>query len=332
MWYGATGASALLAYFAFAASAQASACGRVSIAEMNWNSAAIAAQVDKLILEAGYGCDVELVAGDTIPTVRTMINQGTPDIAPELWVNSVNAELNEAYASGKLVQGAEILADGAVEGWWIPKYVADEHPNLRTIADALAKPELFAENSESRQGVVHSCPPDWSCSITTQNLFRATGAESKGFSLKPAGSAEEFNAGLSRALNEKRGWLGYYWAPTAILGEHPMVKLSFGVPFDQLEWDECTSRAGCANPKINSYPVSQAFTIISKGLSDRAPDVTDYLRNRKWGNATISSLMAWQAENNASNRDAALHFLRQNLDIWTRWVPVSVLDRIKPTL
>ena len=33
------------------------------MAEMNWASAELMAHVDKIILEEGYGCDVELVAG-----------------------------------------------------------------------------------------------------------------------------------------------------------------------------------------------------------------------------------------------------------------------------
>lgn len=328
----AAGAGSILAYMGCVASVHASECGPVSVAEMNWDSAAIAAQVDKIILEIGYDCQVEIIKGDTIPTARSMINEGKPDVAPELWVNSVNAELTAAYASGKLVQGAEILADGAVEGWWIPKYLADAHPDIKTVKDVLEKPELFATTKDATQGIVHSCPPDWTCNITTNNLFHAVNADDKGFSLNVAKSAEELNDGLLKALEEKKGWLGYYWAPTAILGQHPMVKLSFGVPFDQIEWDDCTSEPGCANPKVNSYPVSQAFTVISKAFVDRAPQAAEYLKNRKWGNATISALMAWQAENKASDRDAALHFLRQNLDIWTRWVPVSVSEKVKPGL
>ena len=51
--------------YALAGSAQAADCGDVSIAEMNWASAGVAAQVDKIILENGYGCNVTLVTGDT---------------------------------------------------------------------------------------------------------------------------------------------------------------------------------------------------------------------------------------------------------------------------
>ena len=47
-------------------------CGKVTIAEMNWASAEFMANVDKLILEKGYGCEVELVAGATLPTFTSM--------------------------------------------------------------------------------------------------------------------------------------------------------------------------------------------------------------------------------------------------------------------
>tara|TARA_B100001741_G_scaffold285033_1_gene260960 strand:- start:2147 stop:2380 length:234 start_codon:yes stop_codon:yes gene_type:complete len=44
------------------------ACGKISIANMNWASANFMAEVDKIILEKGYGCEVELVPGATMPT------------------------------------------------------------------------------------------------------------------------------------------------------------------------------------------------------------------------------------------------------------------------
>ena len=83
-------ASTILAVglFAFGGAAQAAECGEVTIAEMNWASAGVAAHVDKMILEAGYGCKATLVTGDTMPTFTSMNEKGEPDIAPEMWVNS----------------------------------------------------------------------------------------------------------------------------------------------------------------------------------------------------------------------------------------------------
>ena len=72
-----------LAVSAMAAVQPAAAeCGRITIADMNWASAEFAAYVDKIILENGYGCEVELVPGDTMPTSTSMMEKGEPDIAP----------------------------------------------------------------------------------------------------------------------------------------------------------------------------------------------------------------------------------------------------------
>ena len=78
------------------------ACGDVTIAEMNWASAEFMANVDKIILEEGYGCTVELVPGATLTTFASMDTKGVPDIAPELWTQSVEAPLKAAIAAGSL--------------------------------------------------------------------------------------------------------------------------------------------------------------------------------------------------------------------------------------
>ena len=96
--------------------AQDAECGDVQIAEMNWASAGVLAQLDKIILEEGYGCDVELVTGDTLPTFASMTERSEPDVAPEVWVNSMREQLDEQVEAGTLVLAASSLSDGAVEG------------------------------------------------------------------------------------------------------------------------------------------------------------------------------------------------------------------------
>ena len=61
------------------------ACGNITIANMNWASANLMAEVDKVILEKGYGCTVELIPGATMPTFTSMNEKGEPDVAPEFW-------------------------------------------------------------------------------------------------------------------------------------------------------------------------------------------------------------------------------------------------------
>ena len=63
-------------------------CGKLVIAEQNWASAELMANVDKIILEKGYGCEVELIPGATMPTFTSMDEKGEPDMNPEQWANA----------------------------------------------------------------------------------------------------------------------------------------------------------------------------------------------------------------------------------------------------
>ncbi len=316
----------------FASGAAAAGCGKVSVAEMKWPSAGIAAHVDKIVLESGYDCTVTLVPGDTIPTFASMNKDGKPDVAPELWVNAVRAQLEPAVAEGRLLQMAPILSDGGIEGWWIPKFIADTHRDIRTVQDALQHPELFPSENDPTKGAVHTCPIDWSCRAATDNLFRALKGQEAGFDLISPASPAEFDGSIENAFANKTGWLGYYWAPTALLGKHEMVKLSFGVDHDRAEWESCTAVPDCENPEVNSYPISDVVTVVTKRFAKRAAVAMDYMKVRKWDNATIGKVMAWMDENKASNEEAARYFFENYPDLWRTWVTPDVAGRIKAAL
>ena len=72
---------------AWASAAFAADCGAVTIASMNWQSAEVLANVDKFILNKGYGCNADIITGDTVPTITSMVEKGEPDMAPEGWVD-----------------------------------------------------------------------------------------------------------------------------------------------------------------------------------------------------------------------------------------------------
>jgi glycine betaine/proline transport system substrate-binding protein len=307
-------------------------CGRVTIAEMNWASAGVAAQVDKIILESAFACQVDLVTGDTMPTFTSMNEKGEPDMAPELWVNAVSTALDAAVQEGRMVIAAPMLVDGGVEGWWVPRYIVDTYPEIDSVQAALMRPELFPAPEDPRVGAVHNCPSGWNCQISTENLFRALGAEDKGFVLVDTGSAAGLDGSIANAYAREQGWLGYYWAPTAILGKYEMVSLPFSVPLDKEHWDACTSQADCPDPKVNSYPVSDVFTVVTKAFSEKAGVAMGYVQTRKWDNQTVGKVLAWMDENQGTNQDAAWHFLETYPEVWEPWLTADQIEQVRAAL
>lgn len=315
-----------------ASQAAQAACGRVTVASMNWQSAEVLAEIDKVVLGKGYGCEVEMVPGDTMPTLTSMIEKGQPDVAPEAWTTAILEPLTAAIKEGRLHYGARALRDGGIEGWWIPKYLADANPDVKTIDDALSRPDLFPSADDKTKGAVHTCPSGWNCQITTGHAFTAWNAAEKGFTLVETGSAAGLDGSIAKANERKEGWLGYYWSPTAILGKYEMVKLDAGVPHNAEAWVKCNTKVDCENPIRNDWAKTDVLTVVTDRFKNAGGEAYTYLNTRNWGNDTVNELLAWMQTNQATGEDGANYFLRTYPKIWTEWVSPEVAQRIKAEL
>ncbi len=316
-----------------ATSANAADCGSVTIASMNWQSAEVLSALDKIILNEGYGCQAEVTVGDTVPTITSMAEKGSPDIAPEAWIDLLPDVVKKGTDEGRIVKVGSPLPDGGVQGWWIPKYLADAHPDIKTIPDALKHPDLFPSSEDPSKGAIFNGPQGWGGTVVTTQLFKAFDGEKAGFTLVDTGSGAGLDGAISKAYERKQGFLSYYWAPTALLGKYEMVKLGEGVPADPAEWKRCNTVADCADPKPNAWPVDTIVTLVAKPFSEKAgPDVMSYLEKRSWSNETVNKVMAWMTDNQASGEDGAKHFLKENKDVWTKWVSEDAAKKIEASL
>ncbi|MTH96989.1 ABC transporter substrate-binding protein [Roseibium sp. RKSG952] len=319
------------AAMAGASSALAAECGNVSIAEMNWASAGTMAQIDSFILEKGYGCSVDLLPGDSVPTFTSMVARSQPDVAPELWVNSIKEPLDKAVKAGELVIASKVLKDGGPQGFYIPAALAQKH-GLKTLDDVLAHPELFPGAEDKSRGAFFTCPTGWDCGPISANLLRAWKAEEKGFEIVPTGSSAGLSGSLARAVEQGEGWFGYYWGPTALLGMYDMTLVDMGVPFNQTEWDRCTSVPDCPDPKKNAWQIGEAYTVVTSRFAAKGGAAMEYLKVRGWDNKTASKVLAWMEKNQAAHEDGAWYFLKNHPDVWTQWVSPDVAEKVKAAL
>lgn len=327
-------ASTILAIAAvgLAGAASAQECGEVTIANMNWQSAELLASVDKIILNEGYGCNAELVTGDTVPTITSMTEKGQPDIAPEGWIDLLPEVVNKGVEEGRLAFTTSPLPDGGEQGWWIPKYFADAHPDIKTIEDALKHPELFPAPENPSKGALYNGPQGWGGTLVTTQFFKAYEGEKAGFTLVDTGSAAGLDGSIAKAYERKEPWMGFYWAPTSLLGKYEMVRLEHGVPLDRAEWKRCNTVGDCPDPKRNDWPKDTVQTIVTSKFAERAGPVMDYLKARSWSNATVNKLLAWMADNQATGEEGAKYFLENQQDMWTKWVPQDVAEKVKASL
>jgi len=261
-----------------------------------------------------------------------MTEKGEPDVAPEGWVDLLPDVVNRGLKEGRLVEASLALSEGGVQGWWIPKFLADANPHIKTISDALKHPQLFPAPEDPTKGAVHNGPQGWGGTRVTAQLFKAYGAEKAGFTLIDTGSSAGLDGSLAKAYERKKGWVGYYWAPTALLGKYEMVKLGHGVPYNEAEWKRCNTVGDCPDPKPNDWPKDKVQTIVTAQFAKRAGPAMDYLKARSWSNETVNKLLAWMTDNQATGEGGAKHFLKNNESVWTKWVSPDVAAKVKTGL
>lgn len=329
-----TGAVVAAAMFA-APGAAFAGCGSVTMAEMNWASAELMANVDRIILEKGYGCEVELVPGATTTTFASMNEKGKPDVAGELWINAVRIPLDKAISEGRLhaVNSGPITDLG--EGWWIPPHTAKAHPEFKTVLDILKRPDLFPYSEDKSKGAFVGCPAGWGCQLVNANLFRAFEMEKKGWVLVDPGSAAGLDGSMTKAVERGQNWFGYYWSPTAMIGKHGMVKVPFGVPFVGTEhWNNCIAKPEqeCANPKPTSWTKSEVRTVITDRFKKAGGIALEYLAKRQFPGKVMNAMLVYMKDNQAAGGDAAVEFLKKNESVWTKWVPAEVAAKVKASL
>jgi glycine betaine/proline transport system substrate-binding protein len=323
--------SATFTSFALAGGMAHAECGEITVSAFSWQSAEALSYVDQFILNNGYGCQASIVAGDTVPTITAMIEKGQPDLSPETTPSLLGDVYTKGVEEGRVKPIGSAISDGAVSGWYIPQYVADAHPEIKTVEDAVAHPELFPAPEDPSKGGVIQGPQGWGDTVVTAQLYKALDLDNKGFTLVPSGSAAALDGAIAKAYEQKQGFIAAYWAPTSLLVKYPMVRLEMA--HDAEEWARCTSVQDCPDPKPNYWKPAETNTLASADFAANAdPAVLEYLGKRSWTQAQVSAVMAWMTDNQANGEDGARWFIENMPDVWTQWVPAEVAEKVKAAL
>ncbi len=312
-----------LTLLAAPALAQDGDCGEVSITEMNWASASVVTNVASFIMEQGYGCDVSIVPSDTVPAVTSVAENGEPDIVTELWANSTGEVYTRLRDEGRIEELGPVLEPGGVEGWWIPRYLVEEHPELETIEGVLENPDLVG-------GRFHNCPEGWGCRVVNDNLLPAFGVGEAGIEIFNHGSGETLATSMASAYESREPWFGYYWAPTAPLGRYDMVKVDMGEYVAKEH--NAAQNPDAGNVGRTNFPAAPVLTAVTTDFSEQHPEITEFLSNMTFKVETMNEIVAWMDENSASGEEGAVYYLTNHQDTWSDWLSDAARQNLQQVL
>lgn len=304
--------------FMGAANAANAECGEVSITEMNWASAQIIAEISSFLMEQGYGCTIEKVPSSTTTSVASLAENGEPDIVVELWLNSAGDVYDKLEADGKVERLVEVIQPGGVEGWWVPAYLAEEHPELATIEGVMANIDVVG-------GRFNNCPDGWGCRIVNDNLIEALEMRDN-IEIFDHGSSETLSASIASAHENGEPWFGYWYGPTAVLGKYPMAKVEIGKIDEEIH--TANQNKDNPDPGVSDFPPAPVLTVATRELAGREPDVAELMSNVAFDADVLSGLLAWQDDNGATAEEAAAHFLSTRSDLWAEWINDEARDKL----
>ncbi|MBE9505976.1 MAG: ABC transporter substrate-binding protein [Chloroflexi bacterium] len=302
----------------------------VVFGDLSWDSAQVANRIAAFIVQHGYGYDVDYVPGDTI-TILQALRSGDVQVNMEIWVENQLEPYNEALDAGDVIDLGNNFGDN-YQGWLVPTYMIEGDsergidataPGLKSVFDLPDYWELFEDPEDKSKGRFTNSIPGWMCTaINTQKL--ATYGLDEYYTDFVVGSDAALSGSMAGAYAKGDSWLGYYWAPTWVLGKFDMTLLEEPA----YDVDIFTEEKGFAC----AYPSNNVNIAVNAAFADANPDVVEFLSNFTTTTALQNKVLAYMQENEASTDEAAMYFFAEYEDLWTSWVPGDVADAVKAAL
>lgn len=298
----------------------------VKFGGMNWESNLMLVGVERYIVEHGFGCKTQVEQGDTLPMFAAL-QRGDVDINAEIWITQMQEPWDRAIAAGKVKPVGTVFS--GTDGWYVPRYTAEKFPQLRKAADLKGLHEAFIDDEDPGRGRIYGCAVGWTCGTINANLLKAFDLQDEYLVYSPGNAAAQ-RAAITSAYKRKKDIAFYYWTPTSLVGSLDLVKLELP-PVDP-ERLACITDPKCANPQptgLAEYPV---VTAVNTDFAQRAPKLISFLSKVQVPEALLTQTLGHMERESLEIEEASLYFLEQHPQVWKKWVPSEVAERVDQAL
>lgn len=296
-------------------SASAACDAPIKFGALTWESGQFISGVLKYIAEDGYDCTIEEVPGAG-PALETALSQNDIQVIGEQWVGR-SPIMEQAIAQNKVAVIGDTLKGGATQGWYVPKYVLDENPGLRSYQDLPKYAELFKDPEDPRKSRFMNCPSGWTCEIFNSRLLKNTGLDSI-FNNTHPGTGAALDAEIASAFEQHKPLLFYYWQPTGLMAKYEFAPLAFPA-HDNACWQDLLLADGTADC-VSGFPVSPLGIAVSTPFIDSNPELAAVFKKVQFTSDELNGAILEMSESKRSGDEQALTFLRENPNVWQHWL------------
>ena len=84
--------------------------------------------------------------------------------------------------------------------------------------------------------------------------------------------------------------------------------------------------------KGTEFPPNDVVVAVHKDLPNQAKEVVGFLENYETSNELTESALDYMEENDVEPDEAANWWMKEHEDVWTKWVPEEVAEKVKASL
>lgn len=280
----------------------------IKLAVNPWKASELNAAIAKIILEEKMGFLVELVPVDENAQWQSLAS-GDIHASLEIWPSGHRENIQNYIENSKTVENGGNLGPVGKIGWFIPKYLQDEYPELGNW-EGFKDPQnvaLFATNRGGK-GQFFTGDPTW-----TQYDEQIINNLELNFEVNVLGSEEALIQEVDKAYKNKKPIIFYFWTPH---WAHSIYELS---PVKLPDYtDECyLNIKGGVNC---DYPSDQLLKVFWSGFKDYAPEAHKFLRKFNYTNQDQIGMLAAVQLNKKEVEEVARTWITNNESVWMPWI------------
>jgi glycine betaine/proline transport system substrate-binding protein len=277
----------------------------VKLTVPSWVGAEANVAVAKYLLENELKYEVktqqmgEVLAWDAL-------SKGDVDAVLEDWGHP---EQEKKYVEDKktVVAGGDLGVTGHI-GWFVPKYFADEHPDVTEWKNLDKYAAEFKTSESGGKGQLLEGSPDY---VTNDDAI----IKNLKLDLKTvyAGSEAAQITEIRKNVKDKKPFLTYWWTPQWLNAQVELVEVK--LPEYKEGCDKDPKKVTCA------YPHTPLQKFLNADFAKNGGKAAEFLKNFKWDTEQQNEVAKMIAGEKLSPEAAAEKWVKNNPDVWKKWLP-----------
>jgi glycine betaine/proline transport system substrate-binding protein len=280
-------------------------CGSVTLAVNPWVGYAANVAVVAYLLKHELNCTVvekELTEDASWQGLAT----GSVDAILENWGHD---DLKKTYIDDRKVAVEQgLTGNKGVIGWYVPPWMAKEHPDITDWTNLDSYAEQFRTAKSGGKGQLLGGDP----SFVTNDAALIKNLDLD-YRVVYAGSEDALIAAFQRAEADRKPLIGYFYTPQWLLSQIKLVHIPLPL-----------YTPGCdADPRTVAcdYQPYDLDKIARKAFVDSGSPAADLIKNFRWTNDDQNAVARDITVGKLSRDDAAKRWLDAHRAAWRKWLP-----------